>query len=397
MANQEKQVKGSCLPWGVSAGWEGRQKGDAEAGSEEWCDSGLDSLGDAQSWPAWKILEPEARETLAEEEERLDSGVVRSTAELQEMELCQSLTERLDSAIGESIGEELGESIAKGIAGGGECGFGNIVEGVGAIQISETPAEAETSPWVIRNVLDFVTEDGDTPLHLAMIHEHAVYLEYLLQYVRGSEYLNLQNDLGQTALHIAVIIRLPEFVKKLVEAGASLCVQENGGNTPLHIACKESRWDCAQMLLTPPPESHGPRDSEDFKKQLDCINYKGHTALHLAVLKKDVKMVQILLSAGVNINKQELSFGRSPLHLAVESQSPELVRCLLLGGADTRSQTYSGYTPLYSAIHYRSLQIPELLRVHGSEEPDSDWDESSLENDEDGYDDLMINGLSCMN
>lgn len=34
-------------------------------------------------------------------------------------------------------------------------------------------------------------------LHLAVIHEHEAFLDSILQYTAGTEYLDLQNDLGQ--------------------------------------------------------------------------------------------------------------------------------------------------------------------------------------------------------
>lgn len=55
-------------------------------------------------------------------------------------------------------------------------------------------------------VFGYVTEDGDTALHLAVIHQHEPFLDFLLGFAAGTEYLDLQNDLGQTALHLAAIL-----------------------------------------------------------------------------------------------------------------------------------------------------------------------------------------------
>uniref|UniRef100_A0A8D0L2K2 NFKB inhibitor beta n=1 Tax=Sphenodon punctatus TaxID=8508 RepID=A0A8D0L2K2_SPHPU len=264
--------------------------------------------------------------------------------------------ERLDSAFGDD--EEVGA----------------IAEGVGAVQIEAEPAAVAPEAW-LHHVLGFVTEDGDTALHLAVIHEHEAFLDSILQYTEGTNYLDVQNDLGQTALHIAVILSASDFVHKLVAAGAGLCLQEKGGHTALHLACREGRRDCARTLLDP-LNALRPREGDGFRAQLDCTNYDGYTPLHVAVLRKDLEIVRLLLAAGADLDKPELICGRSPLHLAVESQSPEAVECLLRAGANPEARMYVGYTPIYSAVHRPDQKISQLLREFGSEEPDWDAEES---------------------
>ncbi|XP_077174649.1 NF-kappa-B inhibitor beta [Paroedura picta] len=321
---------------------------------EEWCDSGLGSLSEGQ-----------LRQLQAEE--AMEGG---------------GASERLDSALGDSLA--------------------GLVEGVGAVRLEGQPqqpqqergeeeeAKAAVDPeaW-LHHVLAFATEDGDTALHLAVIHEHEAFLDSILQYTEGTDYLDVQNDLGQTALHIAVILDASDFVGKLVSAGAGLCMQEKGGHTALHLACREGRRECAQHLLAPPASQrscHG----NGFRAQLDCTNYDGYTPLHVAVLRKDLEMVNLLVAAGADLNKPELSCGRSPLHLAVESQNPEVVEYLLRAGADPEARMYVGYTPMYSAVHRPDQKIPQLLREFGSEEPDWESEESLDSNSEEEYDDIVI-------
>uniref|UniRef100_A0A663F9Z9 NF-kappa-B inhibitor alpha n=1 Tax=Aquila chrysaetos chrysaetos TaxID=223781 RepID=A0A663F9Z9_AQUCH len=213
----------------------------------------------------------------------------------------------------------------------------------------------------------------------------------------------------QTALHIAVILGLSGFVWKLRAAGAGLCVQERGGHTPLHLACREGRRGCAHHLLRPPRTPPVPCD-EEARAQLDrwggdtqhgrthgaadlswgwggpqrCLplpSPAGYTPLHVAVLRKDLEMVELLLSAGADLNKAEPSCGRSPLHLAVEVQSPEVAECLLRAGADPAARMYVGYTPLYSARHRPNPRLPQLLRDFGAQEPPGDSEDSPDEGD----------------
>lgn len=380
----------SCRPHSRMASLQGQGQGqgglseakkvEAGAGGDDWCDSGLGSLSEGQlgllqedgglvahgdtetgpagcsvtSDPARSPLTPRSPPKVLSEE---DGG------------------ERLDSALGDSLG--------------GDEDVGSIVEGVGAVRLENQAVPVPPEAW-LHHVLGFVTEDGDTALHLAVIHEHEAFLDSILQYTRGTDYLDIQNDLGQTALHIAVILGASDFVSKLVSAGAGLCVQEKSGHTALHLACRERRHECTQQLLAG-PMTQRPCERNSFHAQLDCTNYDGYTPLHVAILQKDLDMVHLLITGGADLNKPELSCGRSPLHLAVESQNPDMVEYLLRAGANPEARMYVGYTPMYSAVHRPDQKIPQLLREFGSEEPGSDSEESLDSNSEEEYDDFVIN------
>ncbi|XP_058715896.1 NF-kappa-B inhibitor beta isoform X2 [Poecile atricapillus] len=310
-----------------------------------------------------------------------------------------------------------------------DSGLGSLGEGPLGPPLPASPGaespETLTDPaaW-LRHVLSFVTEDGDTALHLAVIHEHEEFLESILRHTRHSPYLDLQNHLGQSALHIAVVLGLAGAVRRLRAAGAGLAVRERGGHTPLHLACREGHPACARALLGEPPEPREetpepreetpepreeprepPRDprkeEEERRAQLESVNYDGYTPLHVAVLRRDLELVQLLLRAGADPDRPEPSCGRSPLHLAVEAQSPEVAECLLRGGARPEPRTFSGFTPLYSARRRPDPRLPPLLRRFGARDPpssdssDSSDSQSGTEDSEDEYDDIVINSGHC--
>ncbi|XP_075393307.1 NF-kappa-B inhibitor beta [Tenrec ecaudatus] len=278
-------------------------------------------------------------------------------------------------------------------------------------------------------VFGYVTEDGDTALHLAVIHQHEPFLAFLLTFAAGTEFLDLQNDLGQTALHLAAILGEASTVEKLYAAGAGLLVAERGGHTALHLACRMGAHACASVLLQPrprcprgtpstylaqgpdhtpdadhapvaPPPSPGSEKgegSEDWKLQLDAENYEGHTPLHVAVVHKDAKMVRLLCVAGADLNRPEPTCGRSPLHLAVEAQAPDVLELLLKEGADPAARMYGGRTPLGSAMLRPNPILPRLLRAHGAPELEEEEDKpgpcpSSSDSGDEGeeYDDIVV-------
>lgn len=362
---------------------------------EDCCDSGLGSLLEGQllSLPEslgclpvtdnWEreIRSPKSIDSLARAGELPGIKDPKPWSDEQTHKVSvEQESERFDSALGESLQDE----------------DVTVVEVRDLVQAIRLEQRAEPEPWAVE-VFGYLSDEGDTALHLAVIHEHETFFDAVLQYMGRTEFLDLQNDLGQTALHIAVIIGLPVFTSKLILAGASLCIPEKAGNTALHLACKEGRYDCAKVLLFPTTGN-----LNDIQQLLDCTNYDSFTALHIAVIRKDLEMVKLLLDSGADLNKQELSCGRSPLHLAVESQCPEVVECLLQAGANKDAQMYVGYTPLYSAMYRQDQRILQLLRRFGSREPEWDSDESldmsSDEEEQDAtYDDFFINSIQCKN
>lgn len=292
-----------------------------------------------------------------------------------------------------------------------DSGLGSLGEGLLGPPLPASPGAESAEPladpaaW-LQHVLSFVTEDGDTALHLAVIHEHEEFLESILRHTEHSPYLDLQNDLGQSALHIAVVLGLAGAVQRLRAAGAGVAVRERGGHTPLHLACREGHPACARALLGGPPDSRDPprdprKEEEERRAQLESVNYDGYTPLHVAVLRRDLELVQLLLRAGADPDRPEPSCGRSPLHLAVEAQSPEVAECLLRGGAQPDSRTFSGFTPLYSARRRPDPRLPPLLRRFGARDPspgdssDSSDSEGRAEDSEDEYDDIIINSRRC--
>lgn len=346
---------------------------------EDWCDSGLDSL---ISTEFMSIDSPEPVQiTAADQPDSPDPwSSVRCAVTLDGTE-----TERLDSAIGDSINDDMVMSLS---------------ERIGTVILSEPgprpgPEVQDQRREEIFNTLSFISEDGDTALHLALIHEQWDFFYHLLELVAlnptWTSYLDIQNDLGQTALHMAVIVGRRECVCALMKAGASVELQERGGNTALHLAVCELQAECVRELTNL---------RRTRPEHLNIYNYAGVSALHMAVQKGMCDIIRMLLEAGANVNQMDQGSGRSPLHWAVEYQSCSAVELLLRCGADVDQRSYSGHTPLYCALYRPDARLRELLRSAGAsdahdEEEEDDYEEGEKderESDEDEFDDVVIHG-----
>ncbi|XP_053413629.1 nuclear factor NF-kappa-B p105 subunit isoform X1 [Nycticebus coucang] len=229
---------------------------------------------------------------------------------------------------------------------------------------------------VQRHLTTVQDENGDSVLHLAIIHLHAQLVRDLLEVTSGlisDEIINMRNDLYQTPLHLAVITKQEEVVEDLLQAGADLSLLDRLGNSVLHLAAKEGNDKILSILLK----------HKKAALLIDHPNGEGLNAIHLAMKSNSLPCLLLLLAAGADVNAQEQKSGRTALHLAVEHDNISLAGCLLLeGDAHVDSTTYDGTTPLHIAAGRGSTRLAALLKAAGADplvenfEPLYDLDDS---------------------
>uniref|UniRef100_K7FQS0 NF-kappa-B inhibitor alpha n=2 Tax=Pelodiscus sinensis TaxID=13735 RepID=K7FQS0_PELSI len=232
-------------------------------------------------------------------------------------------------------------------------------------------------------------------LHLAIIHEEkALSVEVIRQAAGDPAFLNFQNNLNQTPLHLAVITEQAEIAESLLKAGCDPEIRDFRGNTPLHIACDQGSLRAVSVLTQYCQQHH-------LCSVLQSANYNGHTCLHLASIQGYLAIVEYLLSLGADVNAQEPCNGRTALHLAVDLQNSELVSLLVKHGADVNKVTYQGYSPYQLTWGRESCRIQEQLKhltmadlqmLPESEDEESCESESEFMEDEIMYDDCVIGG-----
>ncbi|KAK9959598.1 hypothetical protein ABG768_009711 [Culter alburnus] len=264
--------------------------------------------------------------------------------------------------------------------------YPDVVSDFGRMKVDERQDE----PW--RKEL---TEDGDTFLHLAIIHEAKDAALKMIDLSYGDPFLNIQNNQRQTALHLAVITEQPHIVEQLLKAGCDASLVDDCGNTALHIACRKGSMACFGLLTQGCPQ-HLPAI-------LQTPNYNGQKCIHVVAIHGYLSLLESLIQLGADINAQEQCNGRTALHLAVDLQNFELVKLLISKGADVHSFTYGGHTP-YHLTYGRAntdiqkvlyeLTAPHLRELPDSESEDSDedYEDQCTSDDEDMYDDIKMMG-----
>ncbi|EFB13115.1 hypothetical protein PANDA_004619, partial [Ailuropoda melanoleuca] len=244
---------------------------------------------------------------------------------------------------------------------------------------------------VQRHLTAVQDENGDSVLHLAIIHLHAQLVRDLLEVTSGlisDDIINMRNDLYQTPLHLAVITKQEAVVEDLLRAGADLSLLDRTGNSVLHLAAKEGQDKILSILLK----------HKKAAPLMDHPNGEGLNAIHIAVMSDSMPCLLLLVAAGADVNAQERKSGRTALHLAVERDNISLAGCLLLeGDAHVDRTTYDGTTPLHIAAGRGSARLAALLKAAGADplvenfEPLYELDDSW---DKDGEDEGVVPGTT---
>ncbi|KAK9681006.1 Ankyrin repeats (3 copies) [Popillia japonica] len=104
--------------------------------------------------------------------------------------------------------------------------------------------------------------------------------------------VNIQSDDGSTPLHFAVVHEHLDIIHLLLKNGANGTTLDVNGNTPLHSAIFQQRADIVRLLLT---------KTEDVNVQ----GRLGYTPLHLSIQVQNVDILWLLLEFGATLNIQD--------------------------------------------------------------------------------------------
>lgn len=305
----------------------------------------------------------------------------------------------------------------------------------GSLQQSSStslPRNVQETVWLDAFYQD---QDGDTHLHLAIIQGYGDAVFALIQLAPHPHYLDIQNDLSQSPLHLSVLTRQPHITRRLLLAGANPHTRDRCGNMPLHVACEQGDLDTVRQLTVPISfaelqtrtnqqhlqqqrhhrqhhlhRHHHQQQHQQLQQQhrnpvtgpaktpsnLEARNYEGLRCVHIAAIKGHREVLRHLVAYGANVNAQEDRSGRTALHLAVETRNVQMVELLVNEcGADVNAVTYSGHSAFQLACGSNS-RMSDKLRQLGALPPlnnFSDSSESDSENMEHSdCDPLQMNG-----
>ena len=170
---------------------------------------------------------------------------------------------------------------------------------------------------------------------------------------RGCPLAAIERGSGTTAWRPGVLAAVVALAAGL---GAASAPAEAGArrDAPLIAAVKAADVEAVRALVGDP--------SLDVNQTAP----DGATALHWAVHRDDVRLVDLLIEAGANVAAAN-RYGVQPISLAAENGNAEILEALLDAGADPNAALPEGETVLMTAARTGDADAVRLLLVRGAD------------------------------
>ena len=211
---------------------------------------------------------------------------------------------------------------------------------------------------------------GNTPMHYAAQDSHLAIVKYLKENLNCD--LDTTNSKGQMAIHLASAGGKIDVVQYLVEEcsidlmnedkddnspfHAAAMPQDNEGNTPLHLAVRESQVEMVKFYMN--------NLINDLGLDPNTPNHNGATPLHLACQAGSLQMVKLFGECDICDFSVKDNNGRTLLHF-VSWKSVDAVAIIMYlvrdKHCDPAISDNDGNTCLHLASQNGTLKVVQLL------------------------------------
>ncbi|TKS77201.1 E3 ubiquitin-protein ligase MIB2 [Collichthys lucidus] len=173
-----------------------------------------------------------------------------------------------------------------------------------------------------RQLVDVKKEDGFSALHLAALNNHRDVAEILIK--EGRCDINIRNNRNQTPLQLAVTQGHIDLVQLLVAEGADVNMEDEDGDTAMHVALL--RPQLANVMLSPTVGTSSTEESSEgcsstsLYCRLNASGLLGNTELSVGAA-----IACFLAQEGADINYANHK-GKSPLDLVADGTMLQLIK-----------------------------------------------------------------------
>ncbi|KAG5272708.1 hypothetical protein AALO_G00168470 [Alosa alosa] len=233
----------------------------------------------------------------------------------------------------------------------------------------------------IKNGIDInlANQNGLNALHLASKEGH---VKMVLELLHHGINLETTTKKGNTALHIAALAGQEKVVAELAHFGANVNAQSQKGFSPLYMAAQENHLEVVKFLLENGANQSLP--TEDGFTPLAVALQQGHEnvvallinhgtkgkvrlpALHIAARNDDTRTAAVLLQNDPNPDVLSKT-GFTPLHIAAHYENLSVAQLLLNRGANVNFTPKNGITPLHIAARRGNVIMVRLLLDRGAQ------------------------------
>lgn len=182
-----------------------------------------------------------------------------------------------------------------------------------------------------------------------------------VQFGRTVNFFDYSDPCSVSRLTKAILNDDLENFQKLIRNGAEINIPDNMGNTALHIAAYFNRCEAVKWLL----------ERDDLN--INAKNHTGMTAAFVSAYKSNENILSLLIKSGADINHRTDDL-EAPIHVAVRNSNLTLTELLIQNGAVLNCINVWDESLLSIAIENKNVEIVDVLLKHGADFNSSDFE-----------------------
>jgi len=242
----------------------------------------------------------------------------------------------------------------------------------------------EAIKWLIAHGIDanMPMPGGWTPMHTAIMSNNLDIAKYLIEI--GADF-RIAADNGVTPFTLAVSNGNIELARLFLDNGADINAPDEHGNTPLQQAVFSSNIDLIKILISKGANINESGESGssallnatyrdnaeivslliDGGAEINVCGGEGSSPLINSITQGYNEIARILINNNADLNFADTILERTGLHLAAIKGNTEIAEMLLEKGAVINAKDKKGHTPLYYAAKYGHKNVADLLISKG--------------------------------